>query len=287
MVMRSERSQTQREFRFAFGRNWQQFVRRNLDDERISTARDHILSFLRKKDLNGLAFLDIGCGSGINSAAVSSCGAGRIFSFDYDSNSVAATTQVRDRIGGGANWQVARGDVLDDAFIHSLGKWAFVYSWGVLHHTGDVWRAIKNASETVADGGLFYIALYSADAEPNPDFWLRIKREYNEGSWLKRQKMVLWYVWSYKLHRNVRELPVFLSEVRGYKKRRGMSLLVDVRDWVGGWPMEFTYDADVIAFVAARGFALENIKTGEANTEFLFRKRPSQEHAEPESSLPA
>lgn len=66
-----------------------------------------------------------------------------------------------------------------------------------------------------------------------------------------------------------------------------MSLLVDVRDWVGGWPMEFTYDADVIAFVAARGFALENIKTGEANTEFLFRKRPSQEHAEPESSLPA
>lgn len=272
----SEPSRTQGELRFAFGRNWQHFVRRNLDDERIATARDHILSFLGRKDLNGLAFLDIGCGSGINSAAVSSCGVERIFSFDYDPNSVAATAQARDRVGGGASWQIMRGDVLDDGFVHSLGKWSFVYSWGVLHHTGDVWRAIENASQTVADGGLFYIALYSADVEPNMDFWLRIKRQYNEASWLKREQMVWWYVWNYSLKRRLRAIPKFLSTVRRYKKARGMSQFVDIRDWLGGWPMQFTYDRDVIEFVTGRGFTLENVLTGEANTEFLFVKQAAE-----------
>lgn len=272
IVSQSEHPQTQRELRFAFGQNWQQFVRRSLDDERIATARDHILGFLGRKDLKGVAFLDIGCGSGINSAAVSTCGVERIFSFDYDPNSVAATAQVREHVGGGENWQVMRGDVLDNAFIQSLGKWSCVYSWGVLHHSGDVWRAIENALQTVAHGGLFYIALYSADVEPNPGFWLRIKREYNEGSRLKRQKMIVWYVWNYMLHRSVRRLPEFLSVMSDYKTRRGMSFLVDIRDWLGGWPMQYTYDKDVIEFVTRRGFALQNIKTGEANTEFLFIK---------------
>src|SRR5215831_20270029 len=94
----SQNTSAQRELRFEFGRNWQSFVRRNLDDERIGIAREHILSFLKRKDLNGLDFLDIGCGSGIHSAAAKLAGAGRMLSFDYDPNSVAATEMVRKRI---------------------------------------------------------------------------------------------------------------------------------------------------------------------------------------------
>src|SRR5215831_9997209 len=126
----SQNTSAQRELRFEFGRNWQSFVRRNLDGERIGIARDHILSFLKRKDLNGLDFLDIGCGSGINSAAARSAGVGRILSFDYDPNSVAATQTVRTRTSAPGTWDVRRGDVLDDAFVQSVGKWNFVYSWG-------------------------------------------------------------------------------------------------------------------------------------------------------------
>jgi SAM-dependent methyltransferase len=259
--------------RFEFGRNWVGFVQRNLSDDRIDIARRHILAFIKRDDLRGLDFLDIGSGSGINSAAASRAGAGKIHSFDYDPNSVAATNMVRKRLGEPVSWKVMRGDVLDDRLMQSLGKWNFVYSWGVLHHTGDVWHALDNASKAVADGGLFYIALYSADVQSDPDFWLRIKREYNQASSWKKRRMVWWYVWTFFLERNVFRIPRVILRAARYRMSRGMSMLVDVRDWLGGWPMEFTRDADVTEFLRQRGFSRENIKTGEACTEFLFVKR--------------
>lgn len=263
----------QPDLRFEFGRNWSQFVRRNLNQECIDIARNHILAFVKRADLKGLDFLDIGSGSGINSAAASSADANQICSFDYDPHSVAATRAVRMWLGNARNWKVMRGDILDDGFISSLGTWSFVYSWGVLHHTGNVWRAIDNASRLVADNGLFYVALYSADVVPDPEFWLRIKREYNLASRWKKQRMVWWYIWNFMMGRRLRRLPELLVRAAQYRRtQRGMSLFVNVRDWLGGWPMEFTRDADVVEFLKNRGFILQNIGTGEANTEFLFVK---------------
>jgi len=45
-----------------------------------------------------------------------------------------------------------------------------------------------------------------------------------------------------------------------------------VRDWLGGWPMEFVLDEDVEKVVSQLGFKLKNVKKGEACTEFLFKK---------------
>lgn len=53
--------------------------------------------------------------------------------------------------------------------------------------------------------------------------------------------------------------------------------MTDIRDWLGGWPMEFVYDDDVISFCEKLGFKLEKIATGEANSEFLFKNTADRE----------
>jgi hypothetical protein len=58
-----------------------------------------------------------------------------------------------------------------------------------------------------------------------------------------------------------------------------MNLFADIRDWLGGWPMEYVPDQEVVDLLEQEcGFQLVNVATGEACTEFLFRRtgRPAR-----------
>ena len=72
-----------------------------------------------------------------------------------------------------------------------------VYSWGVLHHTGEMWRAIENAALPIAPNGVFYIALYSSDGylDPPPAYWLDVKKRYNRANPLIKRWMEWQYAW--------------------------------------------------------------------------------------------
>ena len=260
------------ESRFEFGKNWYDFIQKNFDEEKVEISKRHILQFLRRESLAGITVLDIGCGSGLHSLAMLKAGAARVHGFDYDPTSIEATRFIQARTGKPDNWAVEQGSVLDDAYMNGLPLFDLVYSWGVLHHTGDVWHAIRNAGNRVKPGGLFYIALYAADVriDPTPEFWLDVKRRYVGANWPRRRMMEWWYVWRFEMNRNPKNFPRFLKMMRAYKKNRGMSKFTDIRDWLGGWPMEFVYDKDAIAYVEKLGFRLDNIATGEANSEFLF-----------------
>lgn len=263
--------------RFEFGKNWLNYIHKNLTEENVEISKKHMLAVLGCEDLKGISFLDIGCGSGLHSFAAWRAGASFLHSFDYDANSVEATSYVREKAGNPANWIVVeQGSVLDDVYIERLPQFDMVYSWGVLHHTGDVWHAVRNTASRVKPGGILYIALYSADVQkdPTPEFWLEVKRRYVSAGWLKRHYMDAWYVWRFMLHRRIRNLPAFLKRMREYKKSRGMSLFTDVRDWLGGWPMEFVHDAEAVRFCEQLGFRKVKMLTGEANTEFVFVKEP-------------
>ena len=108
--------------RYEFGKNSTRFVKKSAGDDRVDIAKRHILAFVRRDNLNGLDFLDIGCGSGLHSLAAHQAGAGKIHGFDYDENSVNATDIMRPRAGEPQNWTVDRGDVLNDAYVASLGQ---------------------------------------------------------------------------------------------------------------------------------------------------------------------
>jgi 2-polyprenyl-3-methyl-5-hydroxy-6-metoxy-1,4-benzoquinol methylase len=258
--------------RFEFGRNWHEFIQKNFGPDRVETSRRHMLDFMGRTSLDGLTMLDIGCGSGLHSIAALQAGAASVHGFDYDENSVRASRYVQQRMGNPSNWTVEQGSVLDETYMTGLPQYDFVYSWGVLHHTGDVWRAIRNAAGRVRPGGLFYIALYSADVQkdPSPEFWLDVKQRYVAAGTMRRRWMDLWYIWRFMMDRKPWNLPRFIARARHYKATRGMNIFTDIRDWLGGWPMEFVWDADAIRFCEELGFRLERIATGEANTEFLF-----------------
>jgi 2-polyprenyl-6-hydroxyphenyl methylase/3-demethylubiquinone-9 3-methyltransferase len=262
------------EKRFEFGKNWKNYIEQSFNQEKVEVSKKHILNFLERSHLEGLRFLDIGCGSGLHSLGALQLGAAEVMSFDYDNKSVEAASMLYKYAGEPKNWKIMQGSVLDEQFMASLPKADIVYSWGVLHHTGEVWRAIRNAASPVKKGGLYYIALYSADVQkdPPPEFWLDVKQRYLAASILEKRKMEWWYVWRFQMGYKVSALRKVLRDMIEYKKNRGMSYFTDIRDWLGGWPMEFCYDDDVKKFVTQElGMELVNIKTGEANTEFLFK----------------
>lgn len=267
---------TAEELRFGFGHNWSNFVDAHLTEERIAEAQRHLLRFLNLPDLRGRTFLDIGCGSGLHSLAALRAGADRIESFDYDPHSVATSTRLREFAGGPAHWTVRQGSVLDAAFMATLAPADIVYSWGVLHHTGAMWQAIRNATIPLRPDGVFYIALYTTDVhlDPTPQYWLDVKRRYNMAPLWRKRFMELRYAWDTTILPDLRNRRNPLDTIGHYAKSRGMAYWTDVRDWLGGYPMEFAGIAETKRF-AADDLELEllNISAGEANTEYLFRHR--------------
>lgn len=263
--------------RFGFGRNWKDFIQYKLTDERIDESRKHMLEFMGPENIAEKSFLDVGCGSGLHSLSALRNGAKSVYAFDYDIHSVEAATFLKDlKCPDDKEWRVEQGSILDEDYVSSLGQYDVVYSWGVLHHTGELWKALEIITRCVRPGGLLYLALYSENAHvsPPPEFWLKVKKKYVDSGAFYRTLMVIWYVWRFGMGRNPLRLPRLLRKIRDYKKSRGMSYMTDVKDWIGGWPMEFSRDEDVIDLYEKKlGFKLIRISTGEANTEYLFKKK--------------
>jgi len=262
--------------RFEFGSNWARFLT-VLDEPRIRAAERALQQMLRRPRLDGLRFLDIGSGSGLSSLAARRLGA-QVHSFDFDPQSVACTTELRRRyFPQDRSWVIERGSALDASYIRSLGVFDIVYSWGVLHHTGQMWEALGLAAVPVAPGGTLFIAIYN-DTGSQARRWRGIKRTYNA---LPRPLRVPFAV-AVTLPGEARSLAGAMLRGRPgnyvrswtqYRALRGMSRWHDILDWVGGYPYEFATPDEIFEFYRERGFVLTNMKCGGVGlgcNEFVF-----------------
>jgi 2-polyprenyl-6-hydroxyphenyl methylase/3-demethylubiquinone-9 3-methyltransferase len=170
--------------------------------------------------------------------------------------------------------------VLDREYLARLGKFDVVYSWGVLHHTGNMWQAMENIAPLVAEnGGQLFIAIYNDQAGWSRR-WRLLKRTYNRlpaGLKLPYAVMVMG-------PRELKHLALctlrgkpsrYFDNVVNYANRstRGMSYWHDLIDWIGGYPFEVAKPEEIFDFWRVKGFRLERLKTlggGLGCNEYVF-----------------
>lgn len=269
---------------FDFGKNWQTFVADALNDERRAEARNSLTAFCGGDSyIQGKSFVDVGSGSGLFSWAAHTLGASRVVSFDINPRSAACTRYLWELAGKPASWEILEGSVLDKTFVRELGEFDFVYSWGVLHHTGSMWQALSLACGLCKPGGFFYLALYNKadgfafypDGRFGPSsFWALEKAWYVRlPAWTQAAVSslvmgLMIIVYSLTLQNPIRK-------IRNHKKLRGMAWSVDIRDWLGGYPYEYAKADEVFRVMKEKNFSLENLhcNNGLLNNEFLFYKK--------------
>ena len=238
------------ESHFSFGENWAQYAEK-IDERRIEEAEKSLIRLVGRESIQGRTFLDIGCGSGLFSLAALRLGCQRLLAVDLDPHSVQTTCKTLERYApAGANWDCRRISVfdLDPA---KVGTFDIVYSWGVLHHTGAMYKAIEKASAMVKPEGMLTLALYGKT--PFCGLWRIEKRIYSRSP--KGVQRAIEKVYSAVVAARLALKGESLKKRREtYFQQRGMDMYHDTRDWLGGYPYESISPQEAMTFMHKLGF---------------------------------
>jgi len=253
---------------FEFGRNWASFSK-HLEESNLLEAERSLKYLFGDDALKDRSFLDVGCGSGLFSIAAARLGAKSILGVDVDPVSVQTSRENASRwLKSDANISFAEASALNAEQMEALGIFDIVYSWGVLHHTGNMKRAIANVTRRVKSGGLLMIAIYNRHSS-STSWWL-VKWLYNRSN-RAGQKLLIW------LFAPIIFIAKWVATGENpLKMRRGMDFMHNVIDWVGGYPYEYASIDEMVKILQVSGFDVvkvipANVPTG--CNEFVCKHR--------------
>ena len=264
---------------FDFGKNWLEFSRKAVTDENVRQAREDFAYLLKGIEIKNKWFLDIGFGQGLSLLIASGMGA-RAVGCDINPKCLEALQANALHLPAvrPESVEVVVGSILESQVVEQLraktpGSLGYhvVHSWGVLHHTGDMWTALRTATSLVCSGGYLVVALYNRHI--TSPAWGLIKWVYNRAPLPVRKAMILFF-----------HPVIFLAKwaVTGRDPRiqeRGMDFHFNLIDWIGGYPYESARPEEVIRRAASMGLRCVRVRPTTVPTgcnEFVFEKVSSE-----------
>jgi SAM-dependent methyltransferase len=256
---------------FDFGENWKNFSEKALTPEKRSQSLKDFEKLIGAIEIKDKLWLDIGFGQGLGLLNATLKGA-KTFGNDINPKCAEVLTYNQQKFSGLQNINIPTvvGSILADETISKIhqatGNQLFdvVHSWGVLHHTGQMWEAISKATELVKQKGYFILAIYNKHW--TSPIWLFIKWLYTKSPSFFKKVIVYLFV------------PIFWLRIKASgidTAYRGMDFYHDVVDWVGGYPYEYADKNEIESFLSKKGFILEQYIPTQGFTgcnEFVFRR---------------
>ena len=215
---------------FKFGEYWKNFSNL-IDNNRLKEAVTSLKKLTNKKSLNNLSFLDIGCGSGLSSLAAIQLNCKKIYAIDQDEQSIKTTKKVLQK----SRFKKVKVEKKDLFTLNEKEKFDIVYSWGVLHHTGNMLEAIKKSTKMVSKNGMLILALYKKTKLCS--LWKIEKYIYKSSPKVIQNFIKNLFIFLFKLAMILKRKN-FSNYINDYKTKRGMDFYHDVHDWLGGYPYE-------------------------------------------------
>ena len=210
---------------FEFGENWQDYAA-SIGENHVKRAMTSMERLLTKEELAGRSFLEIGSGSGIHTLSAMRLGATNVYATDIDPYSVKTTSSVLEKFAPGQSWKSEEKSIFD---LQTDG-FDVVYSWGVLHHTGDMFGAIDKALDQVNPSGLVCLALYRKTAL----CWLwKIEKKFYTSAPEGIRKFLRGLFVAIFRAGCIAKGVSFRDYVANYQSDRGMSYYHDIHDWMG------------------------------------------------------
>jgi 2-polyprenyl-3-methyl-5-hydroxy-6-metoxy-1,4-benzoquinol methylase len=258
---------------FDFGENWKRFSENALDDAHFRQAQDHFNELMSGLPLAGSTFLDIGFGQGLSLLAAASSGA-KVHGLDINPKCVEVLRENARRLGQpSVPAQIAVGSILDPRALATVRAWSpdgfdIVHSWGVLHHTGDMWEAIEHACDLVRPRGHLVLAIYNRHWSSSS--WRVVKRLYVASPAPVRKALTGAFVPIIYLAK------LLVTGRNPLRQKRGMDFHYDVIDWIGGYPYEYASRDEIEQFVSSRGFVPRRFTGATVPTgcnQYVFAKR--------------
>ncbi len=254
--------------KFTFGKNWVSFSENALNSEKIEIARSAFSELTKGIELKDKNFIDIGFGQGLGLYNAQALGA-KVLGIDLDPDCANAVAATKKHFPDATIPKVEIASILNENIQDDLSikKFDVVHSWGVLHHTGNMDLAIKNAISLVDSKGHFIIAIYNRHW--TSPIWKVIKILYRILPGFMQEFALLVFQVLLKFRTDA------TRDKNDHSTDRGMDLIHDIRDWLGGYPYEYASIEEMESLMKDYGFSIQKVIKTPGWTgcnQFVFQK---------------